>query len=334
MRRPACPEIGHLPEIAHGVKSVNFRRTTPGSIYRIVHATRPPPPHSVLDPTHPALTYSPHDFTRAFPWRALPGFRFRAVPHGLLDHPLQPVPSPPYALNHGLIKDRRSVNMSLLDTAPKSVGGRVVRQNTLRRFKTAISLIVTRGADVDGPEDGEKKVVFRGADPPENWVLPNWTYIIRPELEAHSMPYSTLIPLLRDVLQLTAATGRRLEREWARLKEVTLQSRGAKTEFKRLFLPSQARPPPSQEDKAKQDTLVGALRKFSQPHAGAPKHDEASAEPPPTLLDLFKRHSKREPADFRTPAKAPDPAELSSRHRGTRSDRGGSSTDRAVKRGP
>ncbi|KAI0357650.1 hypothetical protein OH77DRAFT_1519035 [Trametes cingulata] len=350
MPKPPCPEIGHLPEIAQGVKSINFRRTTPGSIYRIVHASRPPPPASVLDPTHPALAYSPADFTRAFPWRVLPAFRLRAVPHGLLEPPDPRIPCPPYALNEGLWKGR-SVNMTLLDVAPKSAGGRVVRQDTLRRFKTAISLIVTRGADVeDGPAEGERRIVFRGAEPPENWILPDWAYIIRPTLDAYSTPYAALLPVLRDALRLTAATGRRLEREWARLTARTLASRGEETEFRRLFLPSRPRGPMSPEEAAQAEDLRGALRRLGgeggegqegqegqEGEGEGQERDEGreKGKEPPTLTELFKRHSKREPTEFRTPAKLPDPAGPGAdAHKGPGQHSGSSSSSGAVGRPP
>lgn len=148
-----------------------FRRTSPGSIYRVVYAHKPLPPNSAVDPTHPALGYRNQEFLRAFPWRCYNGFKIRALPHAVLEKPTTPFPSPPYKLSRG-DGGGRSVNMSLLDVAPRDVGGHVVRQDTLRKIKTAVSLIVTRGADVEGPK-GKEKVVFKGADTPDAWIMPS-----------------------------------------------------------------------------------------------------------------------------------------------------------------
>ncbi|KAI0634344.1 hypothetical protein C8Q77DRAFT_1055902 [Trametes polyzona] len=223
--RATCVEISRLPQITEGIKSVNFRRTTPGSIYRVVYANKPPPRFAVLDPTHPALTYHNRDYARAFPWRIYPDFKLRAIPHGLLEPPSQPHPSPPYVLNTGTWRGRR-VNMSLLDIAPRDVGGHVARQDILRKFKTAISLIVTRGADVEGEEGGEE-IVFRKVGDPDEWVLPNWTYIVRPEDTVYRLPFQRLIPPLREALQATAASGKSLEKQWAKMREVAPPPRHA-----------------------------------------------------------------------------------------------------------
>ncbi|KAI0649854.1 hypothetical protein C8Q79DRAFT_900791 [Trametes meyenii] len=312
-----CGEMNRLPKITQGIKSVNFRRTTPGSIRRMVYANKPPPPSAVVDPNHPALAYAPHEFIRTFPWRSFPGFKLRVLPKGLLDAPTSRYPDPPYTLNEGPTKGR-SVNMSLLDVAPKSVGGRVVRQDILRKFKTAISLIVTRGADVEGPE-GQKRVVFRDVNDAESWILPNWTYVIRPEHEVYSMPYKRLIPLLRDFLQLTAVTGRRLERDWEKAKQVapirnsSLRQGPAVRPLPRANMPSVAPPGFSKEEKKVQTTLLQALQHLSGPtqaeDGGEGRQDEddipSRPEPvdegpvsqKPTLLDeLMGKYSRRHAA--------------------------------------
>ncbi|KAI9070056.1 hypothetical protein FKP32DRAFT_1670775 [Trametes sanguinea] len=42
----------------------------------------------------------------------------------------------------------------------------------------------------------------------------DWTYLIRPQLEAYGMSYVTLIPYLRNALQRILAVGLRLEEDW------------------------------------------------------------------------------------------------------------------------
>ncbi|KAI0332218.1 hypothetical protein GY45DRAFT_1321271 [Cubamyces sp. BRFM 1775] len=217
MLKKACHELKRLPKITGSLKSINFRRTTPGSLATVLYSNRPPSPNHVLDRTHPALGYTRQVYAHVFPWRTYPGFTVRALPKALLAKPSYRFADPPYTLNEGPMKGR-SANMSLLDCASKSVGGRVIRQEILRKFKTAISLIVVRGADVVGQGD-DAKIVFREEDAgkAEDWILSDWTYIIRPGLELYRTPYSAFIPSLRRALQAIVSQGRRLESEWAQL---------------------------------------------------------------------------------------------------------------------
>ena len=63
--------------------------------------------------------------------------------------------------------------MSMVDAAPKEVGGRVLRVRVLNRFKTAVSLVAARGADVQRDADGRREVVLEEADAGgERWILP------------------------------------------------------------------------------------------------------------------------------------------------------------------
>ncbi|KAI8989061.1 hypothetical protein BD414DRAFT_324173 [Trametes punicea] len=322
MHREACAELSHLPKLAQGIKSINFRRTTPGTISFILFSKHPPPVSRVLDPTHPALSYSPYDWMRAFPWRACHGFSMRAIPKGLLTEPSPRHPEPPYSLNDGPRKGH-SLNLSLLDCAPKSAGGRVVRQQILRKFKTAISLIVVRGADAEGPED-DRRLVFRDeeAGKGEQWILPDWTYIVRPELEVYKMLYAQLIPLLRRTLRAIAITGIRLEQEWAQTKAALVES-GGTAPLKRLMLPS--KPPPSPTpgeqnvarhliEKLQQIKLASLLEESGPPTTSAPEQnggktagstakvdevadtrasDSSSSRALSPLESLIGRHSKR-----------------------------------------
>ncbi|KAI0827311.1 hypothetical protein BC628DRAFT_1368892 [Trametes gibbosa] len=295
MSKSAFAEICRLPKVEGRIKSINFRRTTPGAIFPIVHANKPPRPNQVLDPAHPALTYLPIDFTRAFPWRICDGFKLRTFPHALLQRPSQPHPSPPYEINAGPTRGRR-VNMSLLDIAPRNIGGHVVRQEVLRKFKTAISLIVTRGADVEGAE-GSEKVVFREDNDPFDWILTDWVYIIRPEERVYIMPYHHLIPALREVMQITVATGRRLEKEWAKMKEIAVRSPEQSDKvFRRVFLPSHLPPSPSEEQKQSSGAFLKALRAVVEPElnpqiACAAPNTETQEQS--TLSEMVLRHFKR-----------------------------------------
>ena len=133
----------------------------------------------------------------AFPWRIFPVFHLRVVPRALLEVPTVPWPDPPFTPAH--VRSRRraaerwlgdpaapamgtggggggggraQVDMSLVNVGVKEVGGRVTRVNVSRKLKTAISLVVTRGADVEVREDGRSEIVFRDEElGGENWIL-------------------------------------------------------------------------------------------------------------------------------------------------------------------
>ncbi|RPD61572.1 hypothetical protein L226DRAFT_399601 [Lentinus tigrinus ALCF2SS1-7] len=215
-----CVELSRVPK-SHGVRGIQFKRTTPGSIGHIWNANKPPPKHRVLDPSHPALDYTPSQFAKAFPWRACPGFAIRAIPKGLLEKPPIVFPDPPFTftpVRSADAKDGRHgngrVNMSLMTIAQKSTGSRVLRVNVTNKLKTAVSLVVMRGADVEKNKDGQERIVFGEERTGDSWVLSDWTYICRPSLEFNRMPYSALVPPLRSTLRDIVLQGRRFERAW------------------------------------------------------------------------------------------------------------------------
>lgn len=185
---------------------LQFKRNTPGSITSLIYSNRPPNPNRVLDPTHPALHFKPAQYAKAFPWRSYPGFSLRAVPKSLLEKPSYPAPNPPFAMSPprsvtldkgkareedvsderegedgqdgvgeepaaGWKEEKGRISMSLVNAASIGVGGRVLRVKVTNKLKNAISLVATRGADVEPGPDGVKRIVFRDeqADPP--WVL-------------------------------------------------------------------------------------------------------------------------------------------------------------------
>ncbi|OSD00508.1 hypothetical protein PYCCODRAFT_1479171 [Trametes coccinea BRFM310] len=356
MQREACVELSHLPKLNQSIKSINFRRTTPGSVSHLAFSARPPPAKNVLDPSHPALAYNGAEWNRAFKWWRSQGFSIRAFPKGLLAKPDPFHPDPPYSLNEGPRKGH-SLNMSLLDCAPKSVGGRVVRQEILRKFKTAISLIVVRGADVVQDEDGNPRLVFRTVTDAteedgsywtdeedetvdqadtiagigtvveamtdaedrtkpearamnrrdERWILSDWTYLIRPELEVYGMSYVKLIPSVRDALQRILATGLRLEDDWVRATVKTVKSLGT-APLNTVQVPVMAPKPFTEEERGAAATLIARLQevqnaptRYSAEHVrntragaqGAGAADmNATPNPRSALEELLSRHSK------------------------------------------
>ncbi|KAI9056477.1 hypothetical protein FKP32DRAFT_1599212 [Trametes sanguinea] len=353
MPRETCAELSRLPKLTKSLKSINFRSTTPGSVSHIVYSNRPPPPHTVLDPTHPALAYNGAEWNRAFRWWQFTGFTIRAFPKGLLKPPESPHPDPPFAVNEGPTKGH-SLNMSLLDVAPKSVGGRVVRQEILRKIKTAISLIVVRGADAVKGKNGRDQLIFtemdieneedaedrtavgggavvraetlaeagsvaralmaendtkHGRDP--QWILHDWTYLIRPQLEAYGMSYVTLIPYLRNALQRILAVGLRLEEDWVRAKARTVRTKGA-APVNAVLVPVKQTPIFTPEDREAAAHLLARLRQVEDTPAPSPSaahslssatvssranapeaaDKDADSNPRTPLADLISRHSR------------------------------------------
>ncbi len=187
--------------------ALQFKRTTPGSIGNLIYSSRPPNPNRVLDPTHPALHFKPAQYAKVFPWRVYPGFSLRALPKSLLEKPPYPAPNPPFVLapprsvtldkgqareedtgdedesggeeGDGVdggptaewVEEKGRISMSLANVASLGIGGRVVRVNVLNKFKNAIALVATRGADVESGPDGAKRIVFRDTQAGPHWVL-------------------------------------------------------------------------------------------------------------------------------------------------------------------
>ena len=188
--------------------ALQFKRTTPGCVSKLIYSRAPPNPNYVLDPTHPALHFKPVQYAKAFPWRSYPGFSLRAVPKSLLEKPSYPAPNPPFVLapprsvyldkgearegkedardgaefedgrdgvrerpTEGWVEEKDRISMSLVNVASLAVGGRTLRVNVYNKFKNAIALVTTRGADVERGPDGVKRIVFRDDEAGLNWVL-------------------------------------------------------------------------------------------------------------------------------------------------------------------
>ena len=157
----------------------------------------------------------------AFPWRIFPVFHLRVVPRALLEVPTVPWPDPPFTPAHvrsrrraaerwladpratetGRGGGRTQVDMSLVNVGVKEVGGRVTRVNVSRKLKTAISLVVTRGADVEVREDGRSEIVFRDEElGGENWILSGACSFLSPSCVSCS-PWSPSPPFSSYVFQ-------------------------------------------------------------------------------------------------------------------------------------
>lgn len=174
---------------------------------------------------------------RTVPTAHANGFILRAVPKAVLHRVPYPWPDPPFRPASERGPDAGRINMSLLKVLGKNVSrSAVVRKRIGYRVKTALGLIVSRGADVELDTKGRERVVFRQEDAGQKWVLQgvfcacclpwytacslaaDWTYYMLPTLELYRMPIQTLIPSLRRALITVNQRARQLdERGWQRV---------------------------------------------------------------------------------------------------------------------
>ncbi|KAF8153014.1 hypothetical protein B0H34DRAFT_721836 [Crassisporium funariophilum] len=131
------------------------------------------------------------------------------------------------------------VPMSYLTATSKDRMGpkRHMRRRITTRIKTALNLIVSRGAYVEtitsqsakgshhaiegGKAGTERQLVPRMKFSAEEakgmgtkWIMQGWSYIFYPDLHVFNMPYETLVPLLREGLRTLYASANSLERQW------------------------------------------------------------------------------------------------------------------------
>ncbi|KAH8101693.1 hypothetical protein BXZ70DRAFT_70141 [Cristinia sonorae] len=207
-----CRELARLPK-AKALRSLNFKRTTPGSIVASLFATSNR--RKVLDPTHIAASIPPIQRKAVFPNYKTHAFTLRLLPQALLAEPEFRFPDPPF---HYVTRSQspHRLNMSLAREIASDVHhSPFVRSKMTTKLKSAISLVVTRGANVRSEGDGKPMIFFDEQDVGEKWLLQNWTYSVRLALPMLRISYVELIPLLRDALNNVKARGDAIEAAWA-----------------------------------------------------------------------------------------------------------------------
>lgn len=274
-----------LPIIFGFITSTSFkwRNQTPGSpqsvldnsyLYLARNARSPSNPTgsstskatTLLDPFHPATKLKPHQIPS---WQAS-GIKVRLVPMALLQ---KPEPMFKYELGNRRLPAHRSalqgtlapkklarrIPMSYLTATSKERMGskRYMRRRITTRIKTALNLIVTRGAYVDQTEiqNGTGQLKEDGSEIRHNpspclkfdneeasvmgekWIMQGtvhryvnlicsytihlgWSYIFYPTTQVYNMPYPILVTLLRQGLQSLYKSATKLERQW--FKEASL----------------------------------------------------------------------------------------------------------------
>jgi hypothetical protein len=243
---------------------IQFRHTTPGSVASLLSRDPPWSRDLAVDPTHPAVaTY----LSKRAP--SLPALRnefisLRAFPKALLQKPEYQWPNPPYPPAEIVCWEERVVNekrnnpkksqnatTSVMDMSLLLVLGKkalhnkaTIRRRVSKKLKVAISLIVTRGADVEVIPSSETaksklRVVFRPERLKPDYVLQgvsiglfmlvqtdetsDWTYVLYPQLPLLLMPYPELIQLLKKGLDRVYHEGSKLEAEWTHSTTQKLQ---------------------------------------------------------------------------------------------------------------
>jgi hypothetical protein len=160
-----------------------FRNTTPGSIIELLGNKRAPyyihKNPGIIDPSHPAARHSRGGY-KVFPQFSNANITIRAFPKAVLRRPDVPWPDPPYpaasdvkwseqlerlrketgpgvrGVNAGTSQIKvDSIDMSMACIVGKKATHKsaVIRGKLVGRLKIAVSLIITRGADVHSRGD-------------------------------------------------------------------------------------------------------------------------------------------------------------------------------------
>ncbi|KAJ7641404.1 hypothetical protein FB45DRAFT_356817 [Roridomyces roridus] len=220
----ACPELRRLPKAQASISSLHFRKQTPGTAPH-VFPRKLPNRDNRLDPTHP-VDYAPGKQQPILIATGTTCFTLRAIPMGILEKPTTPIRAvEPFDTWDARVARGASSGtvapMTLREPRPNrlsmslqfsTVSGFSTHQRTqiVSRFKTAVSLIAIRNAQVHG----RKRLVFEEGAEPEEWILQGWTYHVRPTLELYRMPYPELVGILRPMLQDIWTRGMKLEEQW------------------------------------------------------------------------------------------------------------------------
>ncbi|KAI0795474.1 hypothetical protein C8Q75DRAFT_452684 [Abortiporus biennis] len=205
-------ELSRLPRVSGpgSLRSIAIRRMTPGSASGFVG--QPFTVTNPLDPTHPFAKQRKRELSK-LPSHSIRGVGFRIVPKALLTKPKPQWPNPPYGYE---TPKRGQLGMSMMRIVSKKTihKSAVIRKAIMKKIKTALYLIAIRGANVVKDGKGSKTIVFRKEDIGDRWILQDWTYLVFPTLLLYRMPYTDLIPPLRNCLLDLATRARTFERVW------------------------------------------------------------------------------------------------------------------------
>ncbi|KAJ8469091.1 hypothetical protein ONZ45_g17009 [Pleurotus djamor] len=227
-----CRELRKLPKPS-GLTSISFRGQTPGSPETLLNPRTQPsktPKDQLLAPKHPSVQLQ----KREFPSFSNLAFSINAYPFAVLDRPID-ASKRPIALqlkstaswkdsfedlgaelnakcyaseaDMAVVQVGTRVPMSMLvATSKKNTSKKATIRNELkRRIKTALNLVVARGAIAKPDSTGQLHLVLPDNAPEQNKLV----------LQVYRMPYPTLVKHLRDALEGIWKAGIAKEKAWS-----------------------------------------------------------------------------------------------------------------------
>ncbi|KAI0048691.1 hypothetical protein FA95DRAFT_1605063 [Auriscalpium vulgare] len=220
MRTPQLKnlELSRLPKLPKAARSVNFKRTTPGSSAILASHGARQERHEMLDPAHPAAHLPLIARQKLCPrWLANSKLKLYGFPKAFLTKPAVRYSDPPFPLQpfpESGLPTRRRPNVAL---------GFVLMRNDVkldaplrfkikRRIRAAAELIISRGAHAVEVPGGGWRVEFDARDAgAKRWLVPDWCYVARPTNEMYRTSLAETVHLLRQGMQLIRDRALKLE---------------------------------------------------------------------------------------------------------------------------
>ncbi|KAJ8083365.1 hypothetical protein PM082_009237 [Marasmius tenuissimus] len=240
-----CVELSRLNRATGRIKSLKFRRQTPGDPNGFITLRG-----GCFDPSHPGFGSARNIFPKfidsnltvnALPFSLLPTHDI-VPPHvnffvePWTERVRRTISSPDYDPNAPELlpvklqnehPEQRRLPISVRFIIPIKTTSKkkVVRGRITNRLRTAIALATVKGAEVK-EVDGKETVVMneeKGTKMLKEGVRSGWMYTFIPSLEVYLMPHAKLIPLVEKALSTVSNGIVDLERTWAKkaLREVT-----------------------------------------------------------------------------------------------------------------
>ncbi|KAG7095986.1 hypothetical protein E1B28_006669 [Marasmius oreades] len=313
-----CIELARLPKTSGKIRSLLFRRQTPGELPQDPSFIKR---ENILDPSHPAVGIS----RRTYPSFSSADLNLTVYPFALLSqydvrrpytvsveswkervertiqHPdfdsKNPTLLPVRVRNWHAERKRLPMSLRIIATMKSTSKKRVVRTKITNKLKTAIELVTIKGAEVK-KVDGKETLVMN-AEKAEKMsregVMRGWTYIFFPRLAIYLMPYTKLVPLVEKALSVAYVQASSLERSWA-IK--ALVQKGSPPDRK-TTTPILRTGTENVSMFNRSSTSSASTRRSSCLEASVPLSKDATTSPTPSLrspsLDVKPRSNRRQP---------------------------------------
>lgn len=156
------------------ISSSQFKGTTPGSLERLLAPRNASIRDAIVDASHPWSQRHPNSYFNEFPRYDHPHLKITLLPKALLGRPDPIQISNRYLPRNEPNGDAQIQTMSIkFSLSSKEIRSAVHRTQVKNKIKTAISLIATRGANVNG------EIVFDEEDSVREWVLEGKSTFLR-----------------------------------------------------------------------------------------------------------------------------------------------------------